>query len=138
VENKQKKTEIRVYFSIYPEDMDPEKLTELIGLKPSSIHLKGDSLVKDDPKSYRHKENLWEIKSHLDQYSNLQDHVINALEQLRPFKRKIIEATRGMHKELAVTIFFSEDRPPLHLDKNIIKELAEYGAEVDFDVYFRE
>lgn len=135
MENNQKKIEIRAYFSIYPDDTNPEILTELIGLKPSSTHVKGDPLVKDNPKSYKHKENLWEIKSYLDSSSNLEDHVINVLEQLRPFKKIIIEATKGMYKELAVTIFFSGKRPPLHLGKHILKELAEYEAEVDLDVY---
>ena len=135
MENKQKKTEIRTYFSIYPDETDPEKLTELIGIKPSSTHLKGNPLVKDNPKSYRHKENLWEIKSQLDPSSHLKDHVINVLEQLRPFKKIIIEVTKGMYKELAVTIFFSGQRPPLHLNKHILNELAEYEAEIDIDAY---
>lgn len=133
--NRFKKTEMRVYFSVYTKDIPPKNLTELIGLKPSKIHFKGEPLVKNNPKSYRHKENLWEVKSQLSSTADLGSHIANVLNQLRPYKEKIIKETRGMYKELAITIFYAGERPGIHIDRNVVKEIDEYEVEIDFDIY---
>lgn len=136
--NKLNKNEIRAYFSVYPEDISPERLTELIGLEPSKTHLKGQPIKSEKPSTYSYKDNLWEVMSQLDFGMDIEAHIINILTQLKPHKKRIIQFTKGMYKELALTIFYSESRPVIHLNSEIMKELGEYEVEMDFDFYFKD
>lgn len=130
------KNEIRAYFSIYPNEILPENITEKVGLQPSGTHLKGQHISSNS--SHQYKDHLWEIKSQLNSSADIQAHVINILDQLRPFKKRIIQTTKSMSKELALTIFYYESRPSMHFTRGIIEELAEYELEMDFDIYFIE
>ncbi|MBI2328033.1 DUF4279 domain-containing protein [Candidatus Curtissbacteria bacterium] len=132
------KNEIRAYFSVYPKNIAPEELTKLIGLKPYKTHLKGDPVVQNNLEGPKFKDNFWSIKSQADPSVSLEEHLENLLDQLRPYKNKILQYTGDMYKELAFTIFCNEGRPGVHINKKLLQELTDYGIEIDMDIYFKK
>lgn len=131
------KDEHKVFFCIYSDDITPDDITRRIGIKPYKTHVKGDK-PKNKNISFRFKDNLWEIKSNLPYSYSLEEHIKDLLNQLRPHKSQITKNRTDLKKSFVATIFCKDNRPGYIIDEDIIKEISEYNASIDLDIYCPE
>ncbi len=127
------KTFSKTEFIISGFPMNPNELTKLIGIAPTSISERGKITEK-----YKRlvPENTWDLDSGLDKETDMQIQVECLLKKLRPFKSKLIEICKQYPPQLDCTMkIYGGDRPPIDLSREIIKELAEYNCEFGIDIY---
>lgn len=123
-----------VWFAIYDFDCSPTELTGRLGLQPSEMWLKGD--LKPFGKSgVKVKQNTWKLKSSLSSQEPVEKHLAFLINQLKPIKSELNKITSKYYAEFGCAIYFMENNPGIHIDKNIIKEIAKLDAELDLDMY---
>lgn len=126
-------THSKVKFIISGFTIEPDELTKIIGINPTSTSEKGKLTDK-----YKQviKENSWSLCSGLSKEVDIQTQTDFLLEKLRPQKSKLIEICKEFPPLLNCTVrIYGGDRPPLDLSKENIKELSEYNAEFGIDIY---
>ena len=126
-------THSKVKFIISGFTIEPDELTKIIGINPTSTSEKGKLTDK-----YKQviKENSWSLCSGLSKEVDIQTQTDFLLEILRPQKSKLIEICKEFPPILSCTVrIYGGDRPTLDLLKENIKELSEYNAEFGIDIY---
>jgi Domain of unknown function (DUF4279) len=124
----------RVYVSlrIIDESCLPEEITKEIGILPSVSWHKGDIRSKTQ---LQEKDNGWELKSTLPEESSLAEHVNYLLELIEPAQSHLEEATRKYDSLLACAIYFDEETPEIHFDRDVIQRLSALNLSLDIDLY---
>ena len=137
------KEEHRDYFSvslrIAGDDLDPSKVTELLGMEAEHAHKKGDpntGKAKSGKIIYfsPFQTGLWTIDSNLDKYCRLHEHLINLLERLEPHKDKLAELRKdGFKLDFFCGHFFHDaHQPGFDLSNDILMRIAVLG--IDFGI----
>ncbi len=128
----------RVYFALDGDDFDPDDVTKMLGITPTSIMRKGERIPNKVP-----VKSSWALST---------DHIVNEcidvlqmaekiIDQLQPKKQKILEAINiyGLSPKLEVVLWFSineeHSTPAIGFEVNTIKFLSEVGAFIDIDTY---
>ena len=66
----------------------------------------------------------------------MEDHVADAIEQLDAKKAQFLELSVKHGGLMQFVANFKANYPGLHLKREIIESLAEYGVSLDFDFYY--
>ncbi|MBI2011745.1 DUF4279 domain-containing protein [Candidatus Daviesbacteria bacterium] len=132
MENAKDKT--YVWFAIYDFTSSPEHLTQKIGLKPTEAWVKGSTKPFGKGKVII-RENTWKLTSSLPITESVEKHLSFLLETLRPYKAAILDVAEKCLIEFGCAIYMKDYNSGLHIDKKILKEIAEYNAELDVDIY---
>lgn len=69
-------------------NLDPDKITEQLGLEPNSAERRGKIKGKSG-ETYNRKSGYWNLSSRLRRNATLQNHVKDILEQIKPKKRTL-------------------------------------------------
>lgn len=131
-----------VSFRIIGDDLEPDKITLLLGIKPDIAHKKGDSstgksksgkIINYTP----FKFGLWCINSKLDKYDRLQDHMLNILERIEPKKDVLVKlANEGFKMDFYCGYFFStKDQAGISINNELLKRIAELGIDLGINLY---
>ena len=128
----------KVYFALDGDDFDPDKLTEFIGIKPTSVIRKGSKIPGKIPKM-----NSWRLST-----ENIVNECIDVFEmtkeivnKLKPLKHLIIQAKDRfkVSPRLEVVLWFSMNEkhstPIIGFEVDTVKFLGEIGAFIDIDTY---
>jgi hypothetical protein len=118
---------------IFSETITPDRISEIVGIKPDKIYIKGDRRGKS---SIKQKENGWIIYSRIRRDSPLQDHISDLFERIYNKTDEIAEITKqpNTEVELGCTVW-SSDRPPLYFTKEQISIISKIQASLDIDLY---
>ena len=128
----------RVYFALDGDDFNPDDVTRLLDIEPTSVMRKWSKIPNKVP-----AKNSWELST---------DNVVNdfidvfamadsIVEMLKPKKQKIMEAIErfSLVPRLEVVLWFSVDEehetPAIGFEPNTIKFLGDIGAFIDVDTY---
>ncbi|MCM2351900.1 MAG: DUF4279 domain-containing protein [Bacteriovoracaceae bacterium] len=132
-----RKSNLRVSLVVYDLDCDPDKLTETLGIKPTSVERKGDLTPSGKPKL--ESSNAWELRSNLVNESELDKHIRDLISKVKELKDVHRVSKRWGVKIDCVVEFFGEDNTPtLGLSKESIEKLALLKCSVDFDYYLHQ
>jgi Domain of unknown function (DUF4279) len=127
------KSEILVEFLLTGFEVDPEKITVAIGIEPTESWNVGDAIEKT---KLKRKENGWALSSGLDKSSELEEHLDVLFEQLQAKWAILTSLCSKYDAEISCTVYgYEAQGPAMHLDKKIVKFIAELNAEVDIDYY---
>jgi Domain of unknown function (DUF4279) len=123
-----------VYFALYGDEFDPDDVTNLIGLEPTTTKRKGSPIPKFTS---------WAIST-----GKLENDVIDVYDmssalvsKLSPHAAKIIEAKRqfGLEATLQVVLRITTDAtkstPAIGFEREVISFLNSVGASIDVDTY---
>ena len=123
-----------VYFGLYGEDFDPNEITTIIGIEPTSAQRKGNPI----PKSTSWKLSVGKIESDLIDVYEMSSKLI---EKLKPHKTKIISAIskHQLQAVLQVVLWVSSDdsvpTPAIGFEADSINFISSIGASIDIDTY---
>jgi hypothetical protein len=139
----QNKYEIYVDYYIRGFDFDPDKITELTGVEPTKVSRVGSpvswaSRIKSGviPKI---KVNQWKIKSNLDPLTDLDTQVRVLIQNLQPGWAEFVKLGSQYGGVFSCVVWdYSDSRPAICFDNDIIKVVAELNAGIQVSVYSLE
>jgi len=123
-----------VYFGLWGDDFDPDKISELLGIEPTSTARKGNPR----PVQTSWKLSTGEVKADIIDVYEMSSALVKRLE---PIEGKIIEAIAKYKLEavLQVVLWVTTDdtkpTPAIGFEPEVIKFLSSVGASVDVDTY---
>lgn len=129
-----KKSSIQVSLVIFDLDCDPDKLTEVLGIRPTSIERKGDLTRMGTSKL--ESSNAWELESSLENESDLDKHVkdlISKVIDLKDIHR--VSKHWGTKIDCVVEFYGDDNNITLGLSEESIQRLAILKCSIDFDYY---
>lgn len=123
-----------VYFALYGGDFDPDEVSRLVGIEPTSTRHKGEP---------RPKHSSWKVSS-----GKVENDIIDVYEmsstlvsRLQPYAEKIATVKQHMKLEavLAVVLRITTDdsisTPAIGFESEVISFLNAVGASIDVDTY---
>ncbi len=129
------KSEIYVSFNLIGLDFNPDDITNKLGINPTKTWRVGDLI---HPKTIlKRKENGWSLQSQLNKYYQLEEHLKYLLNKIQPKSDFLKEICSKNYGELSCAIYVrGEERPSIHLDRDIITKINKLNCEIDIDLYF--
>ncbi len=125
-----------VYFALYGSGFDPDEVTRLIGLTPTSIKRERIPRPKDSVWIF----SMGKIEGELLDIIKLSSDLVS---QLNPHLAKIVEAKNvfDLTPVLQVNVSFSNDEsistPAIGFETDVISFLNTVGANIDIDTYLQ-
>jgi len=125
---------VQVCLAIYSPTLDPDTITQRIGIAPSRTKTKGDPIRRRDPRTY--VEHRW--------YFALQPDPPRALEiKLRQLLGSVVHATEALAAlapecDVVLHIVYKGYQSwmgGVHLDPATLQQIAALGAAIDLDLY---
>ncbi|MDG9671039.1 DUF4279 domain-containing protein [Hahella sp. CR1] len=128
----------RVYFALDGDDFDPDKVTEFLGIEPTSITRKGSKVPGILPRI-----NSWELSTEniVNNYIDIYEMSAEIVNKIKPKKNLILQAKEifNVSPRLEVVLWISMNEehstPAIGFDAETIGFLGEIGAFVDIDAY---
>lgn len=145
---KNSKSEHRDYslasFRIMSDELEPTEITALLEIEPDVAHKKGDQdcvMSKKGTVRYRapYRSGLWAIRSRLDKFCRLHDHVANLLNCIE-LKRDALAKLKDRGFKLDIYIghnFMDEAQPGMSLASDTLKRMGDLGIDLNIDLYGR-
>jgi len=126
--------EISVSFELKGSELEPEKITALLGIIPTKTWRVNDLV---HPKAgVRRKSNGWSLKSQLDKSAELDEHIKSIFEELQPSWQSLVEICKQYDALISCAVYRYQQIPAIDLDKDIVKKAAELNAGIDVDIYY--
>jgi len=126
--------EISVLFELRGSELEPEKITALLGIIPTKTWRVNDLV---HPKAgVRRKSNGWSLKSQLDKSAELDEHIKSIFEELQPSWQSLVEICKQYDALISCAVYGYQQIPAIDLDKDIVRKAAELNAGIDVDVYY--
>jgi len=128
-------TKVRVDFLISEADLPLDDITRELGIMPSMIIRRGQPIA-GGKSAYRW--DAWYLSSGLSPDTYLENHVRAVLQQIHPLRNKVRSLCARLNTVPEVSACvesFGADRPPLHVDEHMVRQIADLGASFDIDFY---
>jgi hypothetical protein len=131
------KNEIQVDLRIMEFPFHPDQITEMVGVQPTEIWLKGQRTLGSIGALL--KENGWGLSSNCDRHAEFGEHIQSLIGQITPYIERFAQVSNQYYTELscAVYIYYNNDEstPWLGFTKEEMRFFDQIGAAVDFDLY---
>ena len=126
-----------VSFRVMGEEVDPEEVSDLLGLQPSVAHRLGDPRYGKSGRRYAdHSEGLWALHSPLGEDEPLADHLQYVELKLRGKEAVLRElGSRGCRLDCFIGVFEIGDGDEIVLAASELKSLGALGLDIRFDLY---
>lgn len=133
------KFEVRLV--ITGELLDPDLITQQVGLQPSKAYRKGDPVSWADKVQPRfraraiYKHGSWQLASRVEPQSELEDHVRDLMAQVRPCWDAMRAAIQQHDGDLDCAAYGYEYVPALWLPAELLSEIGGLGLSLGISVY---
>jgi len=140
------KGEIEVYLTIFGDYFNPDELTKLIQINPTSKYVKGEEVPpyknltrKPGAKPRKYIRTSWEFSSgNIHDYDSekackiVEDKIKDKVPQINKFVKK-----HNLNVKLMVVPWFTEDNLPIiSFSASMIKMLSDLNADIEMDAYY--
>jgi len=134
----------RAYFALYGYHFNPDDITRLLGIEPTSINAAGTQSGLDKPviSSWEFStETITSENQEVDIYKLIDDEILKKIE---PAKDKIIEVCKSynLSPRISVVLTLSVDKdencPDVGFGSRVVKFCAEIGAFINVDYKLSE
>ena len=133
-----KTNECYVYFAFDGEDFNPDGITELLGIKPTTIRRKGELASNKVTKFDSWQLSTKNIINEIIDVDNLATQIIGKLRTksdiINEIRSKFNASTR-LEVVLTITTDDSQITPDINFEVDNISFLAKVGAYIDIDTY---
>jgi hypothetical protein len=125
----------RVYFSLVGYNFNPDEITRLLGIEPTSVNEAGANSGMDKP-----VVSSWELSTDtITDNVDIYDLTGSIIKQLEPIKDKILQVTQShnLSPRMGVVLLLSVDKdessPDVGFGARTVRFLAEMGAFIDVE-----
>ena len=121
------------------DDITHNEITEMLGIQPIKVYVKGEKRNPKNPNSPLIKKNGWRMSSPLDEYASFDDQM-NAILDIIESKFDVFKVICAKYLcEFSCAIFVyhgnEDSTPSVHLDSRYNKLNKELNIEFDVDLY---
>ena len=129
---------VKVSFRIFSDDIIPDEISKNLNLKPDKSHKKGEfhhnPALKD---RVRYKDNMWLIKSKIDETNDLEAHLKHLLDRLLPHASYLRKISYSNEIDFYCGIFLSENMSAsMYLEANLLEKISAIGADISVTTYY--
>ena len=131
-------TKLRAGFLLIGHGLDPELISDQIGLKPTLMWRQGQPRVPRSP--LVHDSDGWAIRTDYEVTLDLQSHVRRILALVHPHAQEIRRLcdAHGLSAELECVVRIIGDEvqkaPAITFDSGTVRQLADLQADLDIDI----
>ncbi|GAB1157139.1 DUF4279 domain-containing protein [Paenibacillus illinoisensis] len=128
------RTNVKVEFSIFGDQFDPNIITNTLLINPTRVWLKGDSIRRDLVR----KETCWEIATDYEESLDINDQIDKIKALIQDHKDQVIKLIKQNNLKCKFDVVINIENnisPAMYLNKNTIKFVCDLEAEIDFDLY---
>lgn len=119
-----------VSFRISGSELDPNKVSQVLGLVPDNAHLKGEQ--PKDPRRSAYKQGLWGLRSKLSNEDPLSAHLESLLAILEPSQEQILKLSEQNTVDFYCSLYSQNG---FQLSPHLLRQTANLGAGFGVDVY---
>ncbi|HEX6903867.1 MAG TPA: DUF4279 domain-containing protein [Thermoanaerobaculia bacterium] len=131
-------TTFSLSFRVMGTDLDPDLVSQILGMEPSQSHKKGDPNIGKSGRRYSDfSEGLWALSLQSKEANNLEERLSTIVELLRD-REKELKSLRelGYRMDIFVGVFGeSTGNLGFSIDSNLLSALGKLGLTLDFDIY---
>jgi len=123
------------FMIIGDENFDPDIATNTLKINPTKVGRKGE-LIRGG--RLKRKESFWEISTDYKKSYDINDQLDQILNIIIPVKEELMSiiSSNNLYAKIEFVINIeNNEKPAMHLQKNVIDFASEIGAEIDFDLY---
>ena len=130
----------RVHFTLSGYHFDPDDITRLLGIEPTSVDATGAFSALDKPKISSWELSTETMTDNIDVYKMTE----NLIKKIEPSKEKILQVIKShnLSPRIVVVLVLSIDKnksvPDVGFGARTIRFLAEIGAFIDVDYQLAE
>ncbi|MEK4512126.1 DUF4279 domain-containing protein [Paenibacillus anaericanus] len=128
------RTNVKVEFSIFGDQFDPNIVTNTLLIPPTRTWLKGDRIQRE----LFSKETCWELATEYEESLDINDQIDKVKNLLQDRKDQVVKLIRQNNLECKFEVVINienNETPAMYLNKDTIKFIYDLGAEIDFDLY---
>ena len=133
---KKEKARIIISFRIGDDNLEPDKITKMLGVKPSYSHRKND--IIGTAVNARYPSGQWRIESPLPSRSEISDHLTAILDIVEPKHNQIKRLLKqGYLIDIAVGCIYGSNKQSesFTLPSSLVQRLGKLGVEINFNIY---
>lgn len=127
--------EVEVYFALYGNSFDPNEVTRLVGLEPTSIRCEASR----NPKYLSWNFSSGKIQNDLIDVYDMSSALVS---RLSPYVERIAKVKQqlGLEAVLQVVLWITTDEskstPAIGFEPEVVSFLSTVGASIDVDTYY--
>jgi|LSQX01.3.fsa_nt_gb hypothetical protein len=131
----------KVTFRIMGDELEPSKISILLGISPHQSHKKGEPNTSKTKKgkivSYSpFNSGLWLINSNLPESSCLEDHINSILTCLEPVKDKLKQLSYDGYKMDIYCGYFTGEQAGFNLNNLVLQRMANLNVDFGINIYY--
>jgi len=125
---------VKVYLAIYSATLDPQTITQHLGLAPTQTRQKGEQVRPYVRRTYA--EHRWYYEVQPDHPALPEDKIQRLLQNVSPVANRFAQLANACHVVLHIVYKgYQSSMGGLHLDAETARQIALLGAAVDIDLY---
>lgn len=118
-------------FRIFSSEIDPEEITEALGVQPDRVHHIGEYPGNNATRP-PYEDNMWIVKSKLSEEESLEHHLSALLSLLEPRQEYLRKVSSSVSIDFFCGLF---SKNGFLLSANILKQIGKLGADLVLDIY---
>jgi hypothetical protein len=126
---------VRVTLRLFADDLDPDRVTEKLGVKPTRAYRPGDRVSSRS--EARRTQGTWQLRSSLTDAQTIEEHIASILDALGGDLNAWERATQGLRKDLYCGVFIESQVSGLSLGIGTLEQLVRRGLSIEFDLVVR-
>lgn len=127
-------TNVMVNFRILGKDFNPDDLTSILNITPSSQWLKGEIIRPNIVRKY----SCWIIGTEYEESCDINVQLKKVLKKISERKRELIDLREKLDLQYRLDVVINienNEKPAIYLNSDVIEFANDIKAEFDFDLY---
>jgi hypothetical protein len=119
-------------------DLDPEMITQSVGIAPDAAHKRGEMRLSKSGKKYPYPRGIWNVSTRGWSSRNLEAHIVRLLERVEPSAdriRNVLRTNPEYRFEIMCFWMSATGQGGPSLSPDTLSRIAALGATLDFDIY---
>ena len=122
-----------VSFRIGADKLDPDKITKVLGIKPSFSHKKGDLIGSST--NARYPSGMWALESPLPSNADVDVQLTDILNMIWLKLSRIKKLRKqGYEMDIAISIVYSPGQHGFTLPAKLVEKLGKLGVDMQFSI----
>ncbi|NTW88970.1 MAG: DUF4279 domain-containing protein [Desulfobulbaceae bacterium] len=128
---------VRAYLNIFSPSIHPGEISEMVGLQPTSVVMKGEPSNVNRPLGAKAEEYRWIYHPQENTPYSLEYKLLYLLAKLRPVAHNIANLPADMNSCLNICYegYYNISIGGWHFSSEMLAQIAALKVEVDFDIY---
>jgi len=126
--------EISIRLELRSDRVDPDRITEALGLQPSQIWRRGDAWGR---RPRPRPENGWVLATPYRATWDADEPLRQLLDWIEPSRASLAELTTGgsVRGRLSIVGFQRDRGPSIYVDREVVRAIAQLGIDLNVDFY---